>query len=230
VIKELYALHTFLGYCVAEGLLEEMPAHRMPPRSATGKRSPTARIQAVELTEREVLALLAELPELSAPRGQPAYRVRDRLAFAWETALRPATLDALEAPGDYHRGRTTLRIRDEVDKARFGRELPLTKKARAILDRVAPKHGPIFGGPHAFTKQLRRAARAAKLPADKAAKVTPYDLRHARLTHLARNGNILGVAFLAGHKAITTTNRYVHSHREAAEEVLRAAEKRRRRR
>ena len=42
----------------------------------------------------------------------------------------------LEAPGDYHRGADELVIRDAVDKAAYGRILPLTAAARAALDEV----------------------------------------------------------------------------------------------
>jgi hypothetical protein len=48
-----------------------------------------------------------------------------------------------------------------------------------------------------------------------------YDFRHARLTDLvSRSGDLTGVAYLAGHKNVTTTNRYVHPSRRAAERVL----------
>ena len=40
---------------------------------------------------------------------------------------RPATLAELRAPDDYAVGRETLLIRDEADKARFGREFPLMR-------------------------------------------------------------------------------------------------------
>ena len=84
--------------------------------------------------------------------------------MAWETALRPRTIARLTAPGDYHRGATTLQIRDEIDKNRFGRELPLTDTARAALDSVCPTSGLIFGH-HDCTMLLRRAAKAAGIDA-----------------------------------------------------------------
>ena len=37
---------------------------------------------------------------------------------------------------------------------------------------------------------------------------------------LEDGGSLLGVAYLAGHKQVTTTNTYLHANRKAAEEVL----------
>ena len=57
----------------------------------------------------------------------------------------PRTLAKLRAPDDYRRGATTLIIRDEADKSRFGRELPLSEAARAAPDPVCPKEGLLLG-------------------------------------------------------------------------------------
>lgn len=231
VIKQLYALGGFLAWCVGRGLLAEAPAVKLPPKSSTGRAAPgRVVVETVPLSAAEVRRVLSKLPEASrkarsgrAGRAGP-HRVRDRFTVAWETGLRPATLDALRCPEDYQRGAHTLKIRDEIDKARFGRELPLTPTARAALDRVAPEVGLIFGrmDSHTASKYLRAAATAAKLPADKAASIKAYDIRHGRGTDLAEQPdvNLVGVAFLLGHKAITTTNKYVHGHRVAAEKAL----------
>jgi integrase len=223
VMKQLYALNGFLAWLVSQGMLVEVPAYAMPPKSSTG-RAAREPIGTVPLSEEEGDRLVAALPEWSekARKGGTKWRVRDRMIVAWETALRPATLDAIEAPRDFTKGVPRLRIRDEDDKARFGRAVPLSPAAAQALDRSAPELGRIFGkvDSHNATDYLRAAAVAAGLPAEKAAKVKPYDLRHARLTLLAESGNLVGVAFLAGHKAITTTNRYVHAHTVAAEQVL----------
>lgn len=230
VIKQLYALNGFLRWCRSRRLLDAIPAYDMPPKSATGTPAKgRSTIETVALSAAEVDALLGKLPEWSerAHKAGKRWRVRDRFAVAWETALRPATLNGLRAPDDYQHGDATLRIRDEIDKARFGREVPLSVRAREALDRCAPKLGAVLGAvdSHTAARYLRMAAEAAGLPADKAAKVKPYDLRHARLTLLAESGNLVGVAYLAGHKAITTTNRYVHAHARAATEVLNHAAK-----
>jgi integrase len=105
--------------------------------------------------------------------------------MSWETALRPRTIAKLLAPTDYHRAATSLHIRDEIDKNRFGRELPLTDAARAALDSVCPPAGLIFGA-HDCTMLLRRAAKAAGINAYRADRISDYDFRHSAATHLGR--------------------------------------------
>ncbi len=79
--------------------------------------------------------MIANLPAIvKAPRAPRGYPVQARFEVAWQTALRPQTLDLLRAPDDYKRGRSYLVIRDEIDKARFGRRRPLSKAARCALD------------------------------------------------------------------------------------------------
>ena len=55
-----------------------------------------------------------------------------------ETGLRPGTLQRLRAPDDYQPGSQFLRIRAEADKARYAREVPLTARAREVLDELCP--------------------------------------------------------------------------------------------
>ena len=105
-------------------------------------------------------------------------------------------------------------------KARYGRELPLSARARAALDSACPDQGaifPKFDGRHT----LRKAAVAAGLEPERANEVSAYDLRHSLATELTeRSGNLVGVGYLLGHKHVTTTNHYVHARRKAAESVL----------
>ena len=151
------------------------------------------------------------------------YPVRVRFIVAWETALRPRMLAKLEAPTDYRKGATTLRIRDEVDKNRFGRELPLSAAARAALDTVCPDKGLIFGS-HDCIMLLRRAAKAAGIDAYRAERISDYDFRHSAATHLGRSSdNLPGVMYLLGHKQPATTARCMRPQRDAALEVLLAA-------
>ena len=58
------------------------------------------------------------------------------------------------------------------------------------------------------------------LPPEKAKTFTAYDLRHARITQWAETGNLTGTAFMAGHRRISTTDRYAHRSRGAAERLL----------
>ena len=134
------------------------------------------------------------------------------------------------APHDYQRGRATLTIRDEADKARFGRELPITKTARKALDSVCPDAGYLFprspsGNAPDYRDTLRAAAHRAGLDKDRANRVSAYDFRHGRTTHLvADSGDVVGVGYLVGHKNVTTTNRYVHARMEHGARALEKAD------
>lgn len=100
-------------------------------------------------------------------------------------------------------------IRDEADKNRFGRELPLTEAARAALDHICPDVGLLFGS-HDYRQLLRAAAKAAGIDEFRATRISDYDFRHSRLTHLGQvSDNLSGVMFLAGHKQPATTARYL---------------------
>jgi hypothetical protein len=79
--------------------------------------------------------------------------------------------------------------------------------------------GVIFGD-HKFYGLLRRATREAGLPEEKQ-NLCDYDLRHSRATYWVEHSqNLAGVAFLLGHRQVTTLNRYVRPSHRAAEQVL----------
>ncbi len=159
------------------------------------------------------------LPQWSASKRTTPFPIQARFVVAYETALRPSTLSDLRVPEHYSRGSATLTLTDELDKARFGRDLPLSPEARRALDAVCPESGPIFGK-HDYRDALGKAA-ATILPPAKAEKFCAYDLRHARLTQLAEH-NVNGAAYLAGHRRVSTTALYVKPNRRAAERVLAA--------
>jgi integrase len=226
--KERSTLRGFMAWCEEQGYLLESPEFPKLPRKATGTAFAVRRRgKATDITPEECERLIAALPQWSRPRaGQPSFPVRARFVVAYETALRPATLDALSCPEHYARGSETLVITDEIDKARFGRTLPLTGAARTALDSVcrAGRPGPIFGS-HDYRWQLRKAAKATGLPTHKLRTFAAYDFRHARLTELAEGGNLTGVAYLAGHKRVTTTSIYVRPGLRAGERALEQAER-----
>lgn len=226
--KERSTLRGFLAWCEEQGYLVEPPEFPKLPRKATGTSFAVRRRgKATELTPEECERLIAALPQWSRPRsGKPSFPVRARFIVAYETALRPATLDALSVPEHYSRGAETLVITDEIDKARFGRTLPLTAVARAALDSVCrPGRVGLLFGDHDYRWQLRKAAQAVNMPAAKLRTFCAYDLRHNRLTELAEGGNLTGVAYLAGHKRVTTTSIYVRPGLRAGERALDQAER-----
>src|ERR1051325_9472141 len=100
----------------------------------------------------------------------------------------------------------------------FWGPLHLTEPALAALEAVCPERGIIFGE-HDYRDQLKTAARPP-LQREKARTFATYDLRHARATQWAESGNLVGVAYLLGHKQVTTTNKYARPNRNAAEKVL----------
>lgn len=219
---DVKVVRRFLAWAVAKGLLAAAPAFPEMAKGASGTRALNRKAKAIPITRAEALAILAHLPERSAS-GLP---VRARFTVQWETALRQATIGRLRVPEHYRKGATTLLITDPIDKARFGRELPLTDAARAALDSVCPDVGHVFGATRGsvFAVYLRRAAKAAGLRPDAARQFTAYDFRHGRITDLLVGGAPLpAVAFLAGHTQLTTTNAYVQIAQaaSAAAEALR---------
>jgi integrase len=219
--KERSTLRRFLGWCQEQGYVEQAPALAVLPRRATGTEyHQRRRGRATDLSVDEVRALIAELPIWSNPRNVPRFAVRARFVVAYETSLRPSTLSALSVPEHYTPGASTLILTADIDKARFARELPLSAEARAALETVVPKEGVIFGE-HDYRDILKKAASKVLSP-EKAATFTEYDLRHGRLTQLAETGNLTGAAYLAGHKRVSTTDRYVRPGRRAAERALEA--------
>lgn len=181
VRKELSALRGLLLWCEEQGLIPAAPPPPQLPPGALGVRASTRRERATDLSPAQVSAILAHLPEWSSER-EGAWRVRDYFLVAAETGLRPSTLAGLRWPEHWRPGALDLVIPAELDKARYGRTVPITPAVRDALARCRPQEpGPILGR-HDRRGWLRRAARAAGLPEEVARAVVPYDLRHARGT------------------------------------------------
>ena len=216
VTKELAALRGFVNWCEEVGYLSEAPRIKSPPKKSTGTRA--ARRRTVDLSSEQVEKVIAALPERSRRGARP----KAFYTLLWETGLRKATLERLVAE-DFRPAEGVLVIRDEVDKARFGRTLPLTARACEVLREVCPETGEVFGK-RDMRVSLRNAARAANLSEEDARFLSNHDFRHGRTTHLLEHSdNLVGVAYLMGHKQITTTNRYVKPQQRAAAQVLKAA-------
>lgn len=211
VRKELSALRGFLRWCVEQSVIEEAPIVAGVPKKALGTRVYEKRKRYTPPQE-QIEKLFAALP----PRCRGGHLGRARFIIAYETGLRPGTLDLLSVPKHYTKGATHLELVDEDDKGRYGRPLPLSPRARAVLDEVAPTEGLIFGA-HDYRGVWKLALAAAGLPE----KMIPYDLRHSRIQHLLDAGEPLtGVAYLAGHKLLTTTNHYVRGSQQQAERAV----------
>lgn len=221
MLKERTFLRRFCRWCVVQRVLAHVPAFpELPAPSATGTRSGTQRLKPVEISPAEAAAILAALPEKSKRIGARKWPVRARFAFAWETGLRPETVSRIDVPRTWQRGARELELHDEDDKARYGRVIPLTDEAVRILNDVAPLEGVIFGD-HNFSKAIKRAAKAV-LGLVRGSRFAPYDFRHGRAQQLVdETGDLAGVAYVLGHKKLSTTDRYLRGSRRAAERVLR---------
>lgn len=223
VKKELSALRGFLAWAHERGHIEDPVAVRPVAKRAVGTPDPRAKVGGwVGLTEREAQRILTCLPE----RGRQGHPVKAYYSVLWESGLRPETLCSILVPRDFKPGANTLTIQDEADKARFGRTVPLTPTASEALGSVAPEAGHIFprgrdGRPKSYREILRTAAKAAGLEPARAGRISDYDFRHGRITHIvAETGDLLGAGYLAGHKHASTTALYAHARQAHATKTL----------
>lgn len=222
VRKELSALRTFLAWLVERGVLPEAPIVPSVPKRAIGtphdggKRSQ----RRIDLSAEQMERLLERLP-VRTRYGLPA---RDLATLIWETTLRAGTIARIETPRHYAPGYPSLRISADIDKARYARDVPISDRAREILDRHTPDTPGLLFGPTCIRLALEKAALEIGLPPEDARKVSPHDIRHAALSHLASlpNAPLAGISYIAGHLHVSTTALYVHAPRSAAEEVLAA--------
>lgn len=224
VQKEISPLFAFLEWAVNHKMLSALPRRPKLPRGARGVRSGPQREEPVQITHEEALQIIASMPE-HASRGSKGTKrriiVRDFARFLYETGLRPGAVQRLQVPRDWAPGSKALRVHANEDKALYGRTVALTKAAQAILEEHAQEPGVVFG-----VHDLRayfKAAALTVLPAEKAAAFARYDLRHGAIhLGLAVGGSLPGVAQLAGHRRITTTNRYVRANEQDGAAVVNA--------
>ena len=218
VVKERSALLRFLTWCEEKKMLGEVPTFPKLAKKATGKRHKQARKPPqIELEPAESEAIIAALPVLSLrSRKGKRFPVQARFIMAYETGLRPETFDNLVGADITLAG---LHIRSENDKNRWDRVIPLTDRARAALRSLGPRAADeLLFGTHDYRTVFRKACIAAlgpvrgKLP-------TPYDLKHARVTHLLDAGApVTGIRYLTGTNV--ALDHYVQSTRRAAEVAI----------
>jgi len=214
VRKELSALRRFLKWCQRTGHIQDLPEW-LPP-STDGDREHTP----VWLTADQMNAVIEELPE--SYRGHP---VRAWFTVVWETSLRRATVARMRWEDlDFDAG--TLSIRAKADKKRYGRTVPLTHRAVAVLRSLKKKQGKRSGlvfGLRDYRGNIRSAAKRAGVPEELAKKMGNHSVRHSRLTDwCSKTKDIPAVQYLAGHKLLQSTQRYVHADQERARKLLAA--------
>lgn len=163
---------------------------------------------------------------LAIPRpGKPRERVisRDELKFllqvmspqmavivelAFETAMRRGEILKLTKRDLFLRDRF-LRV---VDGKEGSRDVPLTTRAVELLQAASSlpdsKDRRLFPmAPYSVTQAVRRAREALGLGGD----VRFHQLRHSRITEVARMGlNQLQIMMVSGHRDIRSVQRYTH--------------------
>lgn len=215
--KELSALRMFASWLKVERQMMLPPVPGLPKHGHQGIRGKRARkLRATILTPAQIGRLLSAMP-MRALRSSAW--VRPFFEVVWETGLRPyATVGKLEAPAHFRRGATELFIEARIDKVGYDRTIPLSPRAAELLNLVCPvSGGPLF--PHA--KRANWALRIALRDTGITLPVSIYDFRHSRISLMANSGAPLaGVAYLVGHKRVSTTALYVQGDKEAGKKAL----------
>lgn len=217
VQKELTALRSFITWAQENGKIPDDVFVPPIPKNATGvAHSVRRRSAAIEVSPEEVEAIIAHLDTWSGSKKVEKFPIRARFIVAYETGLRPSTLDRMRAPLNYRRGAKTIRITADIDKSRWVREVPITERARRALDEVCPDDGLIFGK-HELRPRIKAAADAV-LPKDRADRFCGAHLRSAMITHSVEKPatNLAGLQHQVGHKQLNTTARYMRPSLRAA--------------
>jgi len=219
VAKELSALRNFLSWAERRHEIDEAPLVRNPPKRSTGTPFDGGKRDKVRvpLTTEQAEAIIAHLPERTPVAGYP---IRALFTVIWDTSLRIGTMWRLEVPKHYKRGDDVLRISGDIDKSRYARSLPLTPRARRVLDAICPDEGHIFRR-FEYRRMLVQTARKVLATEHEARHLSAHDFRHAALTHMAAVGSDLtAIGHIAGHKNATTTALYVHNSEAAARRAV----------
>jgi integrase len=155
--------------------------------------------------------------------------------FTYEVMRRPVTTERLRRPQHWRpEYGPKLLITPDIDKngkkrvKRDGKPVwvPLSPVAYEIIQRRATRDGLIFGKFYrTATRYLREAALAIGMPADIAAKVSPYDSRHNTLRHAVdATGDLRGVSAQSGTSIATLSKDYLDSDLQQASRMIAARE------
>lgn len=206
--KELVTLSRFLHWCKRAGHLDVVPEFE--------RVKPVTDYVPPDTTPEEVARVLAELPNHEThPKRYP---VREFYTVQWSQGLRPGDVQRL-LWSHIDLGRKRITIAASNDKARTLRVVGMSKEtARALAEMATRSHhqdSPVFGR-RSFRRSLDLAIARAGVT-----RFTPHGFRHARLTELASSTrDTASVQFVAGHKNLSTTDRYVRSRTERTEKLF----------
>lgn len=230
VVKEVTALFQFLDWLH----LDKRAIAKVPPRPKyrpkdLGNRVGPQRDAPVELDDETALKIIKLLPEFAhSQKTNETFVCRDMMRFSFETGLRPSTVGRLSIPEHWTRGKDVLKITAMIDKGRNAefrgkpRFVPLTKVAKEILERRAPKSGPIFGcqkngRARDIRVQWKRAA-VEVLGREDGERCAPYDLRHGANFRMAEAGvTVGGRMHIMGHSKASTNDKYMRPNEKAAQ-------------
>lgn len=200
---DLQLLGRFLRWCIEEKGIECIDATQGVKLPEAGK----PRSKVVEPLELQMI--LDHAPE----------RARDFLSLSYETAMR-RNEQLFITPRMVNLSKRIISLPAEICKNGEAREVPLTKKAVAILERLCDgreKDSKIFNySPYGITQAFRRAARLAGVR-----DVCLHSLRHTAITNAAEKGlNVVQLMTVSGHKTISMLARYSHLKASKVAELL----------
>ena len=195
VREEIQSIHKLFNWAEREMIFGESaivsPAKNiaLPPPS-----KPNERI----ITQDEFEKLLSELNP----------QMKEIVEIAWETAMRRSEIINLKVRHLDLDARTLT-----VENGKTGdRIVPLTSRAIEILcgasNRCLSEETRLYPiAPHSVSTALRRARSRAQLGGH----VRMHQLRHTRITALARRGlNQAQIMIVSGHRDVTSLHRYTH--------------------
>jgi integrase len=145
---------------------------------------------------------------LTACRASTNWALESATIFGLETAMRQGEISLLRR-FDIDWFRRVARLHDS--KNGHGRDVPLSRRALAVLDSLLPlpclpnDNRLIFGGVE-LSKAFGRAVKASKLR-----HIVFHSLRHTCLTRKAALGwSTVQLAALSGHRTLSMLQRYTH--------------------
>lgn len=132
--------------------------------------------------------------------------------FAIETGMRAGEICALRA--DFLVGRTA-RLPAEICKNGTKRDVPLSEKARKLLE-CLPKADYSFGlSSSSLDALFRKAKKAAGIEG-----LNFHDTRHEAITRLSRKLDVLALARMVGHRDIKQLQTYYNASAEDIADLL----------
>ncbi len=212
VKKELGSLRRFITWAVKRGELASFQFPKLP-KQAKGTRQLDRPL--IELSREQAEACDSSPPRPHTKRPSSKGSIYGLLGNRPTAQGRAAT----NLSAELQEGAAVLWITEDVDKNGYNRDLPLTPRARAALDSVAKPKGLLFGA-YSYKRILQAAALDAGLSEYEAQYINARSFRHAAVTDMtAHSKELAGVSYLAGHRDVQTTSRYVHPPFEAGKRV-----------